>query len=105
MEPRETVSASKKLGEKDAAELVSQSSSVVIAKGKTVTLFSGMLPPKFDADGVALAGYKVNEIDGNKKSLIAHMLGATGNLRAPTITAGGCLLVGFNEAVYTAVLL
>jgi hypothetical protein len=28
------------------------------------------------------------------------MLGATGNLRAPTIRVGNKLLVGFNEEVY-----
>jgi arsenate reductase-like glutaredoxin family protein len=31
------------------------------------------------------------------------MLGATGNLRAPTIRAGKKLLVGFNEDVYREV--
>lgn len=28
------------------------------------------------------------------------MLGATGNLRAPTVVAGKTLLVGFNEEAY-----
>ena len=32
------------------------------------------------------------------------MLGATGNLRAPTIVFGDTLLVGFNEEVYSEVL-
>jgi hypothetical protein len=32
------------------------------------------------------------------------MLGATGNLRAPTIKVGSTLLVGFNEDVYSQVL-
>jgi len=31
------------------------------------------------------------------------MLGATGNLRAPTIRVGKKLLVGFNEDVYSEV--
>ncbi len=32
--------------------------------------------------------------------LLKHMLGPTGNLRAPTIIKGKKLLVGFNEKVY-----
>lgn len=34
--------------------------------------------------------------------LLQHMLGPTGNLRAPTIRAGKTLLVGFNEDAYRA---
>lgn len=31
---------------------------------------------------------------------VAHLLGPTGNLRAPAIVRGKTLLVGFNEGVY-----
>jgi len=34
--------------------------------------------------------------------LLAHMLGPTGNLRAPVIRKGKSLFVGFNEEVYEA---
>ncbi len=37
-------------------------------------------------------------------TLAAHMLGPTGNLRAPTIRRGGTLLVGFSEDAYRDVL-
>jgi len=33
-------------------------------------------------------------------TLLAHMLGPTGNLRAPTLRVGKTLIVGFNEEVY-----
>ena len=32
--------------------------------------------------------------------LLHHMLGPTGNLRAPTIRAGKTLIVGFNDNAY-----
>ena len=32
--------------------------------------------------------------------LMAHMLGTTGNLRAPTVVRGKTVLVGFNEEIY-----
>lgn len=33
-------------------------------------------------------------------TLAAHLLGPTGNLRAPTLRKGNTLLVGFNEDAY-----
>lgn len=36
--------------------------------------------------------------------LAAHLLGPTGNLRAPTIKQGDTLYVGFNEDAYRALL-
>ncbi len=35
-------------------------------------------------------------------TLLAHMLGPTGNLRAPAIRRGKTLLVGFNEEAYAS---
>ena len=36
----------------------------------------------------------------DEETLLTHLLGPTGNLRAPTIRKGGTLLVGFNEDAY-----
>ena len=63
-------------------ELASQVSKVTIAKGKKVVTFSmGKDRPEDD-------------------TLLAHMLGPTGNLRAPVIRKGKKLFVGFNEEAY-----
>jgi hypothetical protein len=37
--------------------------------------------------------------------LLTHLLGPTGNLRAPTIRVGKTVVVGFNEDVYREMLL
>ncbi len=37
-------------------------------------------------------------------TLAAHLLGPTGNLKAPTIRQGSTLLVGFSEEAYRQVL-
>jgi arsenate reductase-like glutaredoxin family protein len=34
------------------------------------------------------------------ETLLAHLLGPTGNLRAPTLKRGGTLVVGFSEEAY-----
>lgn len=34
------------------------------------------------------------------QTLAGHMLGPTGNLRAPTIRKGKTLIIGFNEQVF-----
>lgn len=78
----ERVSASQKLGEKEARELLRNASRVFIAKGKKLEEFKG---------GTAT------------KEIVQKMLGATGNLRAPTIRVGKTLLVGFNEETYMKV--
>ena len=54
---------------------------------------------------IAMKGKKVVELDLDQKkldikTLLKHMLGPTGNLRAPTIRKGQTLLVGFNEEAY-----
>ena len=79
---KETVDAKAKLGKTDALTLAKASSKVIVAKGKKVTTFS----MKKDAPDEA--------------TLLAHLLGPTGNLRAPTIVRGKTLFVGFNEDVY-----
>ena len=85
IEPKETVSASQKLGRSDAASLAKGSSKLSVAKGKKLSEFktSGKAP----------------------KDAVDAMLGPTGNLRAPTLRVGKTLLVGFNEESYSDILL
>jgi len=78
----EKISASKKLGADEARELIRDASKIYIAKGKSLEEFPG---------GKA------------SKEVVEKMLGATGNLRAPTIKVGKTLLVGFNEETYRKV--
>lgn len=82
IEVAETVSASRKLGEAEARDLISAADEIHIAKGRKLDTFTGA----DDADG-----------------FVAKMLGSTGNLRAPTLVVGTTLLVGFNEDVYREV--
>ena len=79
IEPKELVSASKKLGRAEAAELVRQAAKVIVAKGKAVQEYTGGKP---------------------SAEVIGALLGPTGNLRAPTLRVGKTLLVGFSEEVY-----
>ena len=74
--------AKAKLGREDARHLASAVSTVMVAKGKKVVTFS-MKKDRPDDD-----------------TLLSHMLGPTGNLRAPAVRRGKTLLVGFNEEVY-----
>ncbi len=76
---KEKVSASAKLGATEARKLIRDAGAIYIAKGKKLDQFAG---------GKAT------------KEILEKMLGATGNLRAPTVRAGKKLLVGFNEDVY-----
>jgi arsenate reductase-like glutaredoxin family protein len=85
IEAKETVSASKKLGAKDAAQLAKAATRVVVAKGSKVSELSPGGAPS--------------------KELVEAMLGPTGNLRAPCIRVGKTLLVGFNADAYRDVLL
>ena len=79
---KEDVSASRKLGKRDAAKLVKEASRVIVAKGKKVQSFPG--------------GKATDEI-------VSSLLGPTGNLRAPTIRVGKTLLVGFDEESFSSV--
>jgi hypothetical protein len=80
----EVVSASKKLGRKEAAELAKSASRVIVAKGKQVQ--------SFEPGGKA------------PTEVVEAMLGPTGNLRAPTLRVGKTILVGFDEASFREVL-
>jgi arsenate reductase-like glutaredoxin family protein len=83
IEVAEQVPASRKLGAADARRLIEEADEIWISRGR-----------KVDAHG---GGVATDEI-------VDKLLGSTGNLRAPTIKAGGRLLVGFNEDVYLEVL-
>ncbi len=78
------MSASRKLGQADAAKLVAAAARVVVAKGKRLREFN---PATDDHDGIVKA-----------------MLGPTGNLRAPTLVVGDTVLVGFSDEEYADVL-
>jgi arsenate reductase-like glutaredoxin family protein len=54
---------------------------------------------------IAAKGKKIQEFDLKRdrptdETLLAHLMGPTGNLRAPTARIGKVLLVGFNEEIY-----
>ena len=78
----EVVDARAKLGRAHVLQMANPASKLIVAKGKNAVTFS---TPKDSPDDQTLA---------------AHMLGPTGNLRAPTIRKGKTLLVGFNEEVF-----
>jgi arsenate reductase-like glutaredoxin family protein len=83
---KEEQSANAKLGADKAKELAAGASKIIVSKGKKVTVFDMKKDPPDEA------------------TLLAHMLGTTGNLRAPTIKRGKTLLVGFNQDEYEGVL-
>ncbi len=82
VEPKETVDAKAKLGRETALQLAEAASTVIVAKGKKVVRFDMRKDRPSDED------------------LLGHMLGTTGNLRAPTLKSGKTLVVGFHEDVY-----
>lgn len=73
-------------GQKEALALAHQAETIVVAKGKKVVKFDMKKDPPDD------------------ETLLAHLLGPTGNLRAPALRQGKTLLVGFNEEVYQSTL-
>lgn len=82
---KEIVSASKKLGAKDAAALAKAAVRIIVAKGAKVSEFA--------------PGGKAG------KEIVDAMLGPTGNLRAPCIRIGKTVLVGFHADAYRDALL
>jgi arsenate reductase-like glutaredoxin family protein len=73
-------------GRDEALELARKADRVVVARGKKVVAFDMKRDPPDD------------------ETLLAHLLGPTGNLRAPTLRKGKTLLVGFSEEAYRQVL-
>jgi arsenate reductase-like glutaredoxin family protein len=73
-------------GRAEALKLAKSAHKVVAAKGKKVVVFEMKTDPPDD------------------DTLIAHLLGPSGNLKAPTLRIGDTLLVGFGEEGYKQVL-
>jgi len=74
-----------KLGKKDALAEAKRARHVYVGRGKKLVHFDLKKEPPSDAE------------------LLKHILGPTGNLRAPTIRVGQTMLVGFNEEAYAKV--
>jgi arsenate reductase-like glutaredoxin family protein len=71
---------------KDALKLLHGVDKLVAAKGTKIVVFD--LQKKRPAD----------------EELLAHLIGPTGNLRAPTMRIGKTLVVGFNQEEYEKLL-
>ena len=74
------------VGRDQALKLAKAYDKVVAGRGKKAVTFDMKKNPPDDA------------------TLAAHVLGPTGNLRAPTIRKGKTLMVGFSEEAYRQVL-
>jgi hypothetical protein len=84
---RDTGDAAKeRRGRDQALALARAAETVVVARGKKVVTFDMKHDPPDD------------------EALLAHLLGPTGNLRAPTVRKGKTLLVGFSDGAYRQVL-
>jgi hypothetical protein len=73
-------------GRAQALKLAKTVGKVVIGKGKKTVVFDMQKDPPDDA------------------TLISHLLGPSGNLKAPTMRIGDTLLVGYGEDAYRQVL-
>lgn len=73
-------------GRDEALKLARSAKRVVAARGKKVTVFDMAGDPPED------------------ETLASHLLGPSGNLKAPTLRIGDTLLVGFGEEAYRQVL-
>jgi len=56
------------------------------------------------AKGKKIVSFDMKKDPPDRETLLAHLLGPTGNLRAPTVRRGKTLLVGFNDELYRQVL-
>jgi hypothetical protein len=72
-------------GRDEALKLARSAPRVVAARGKKVVVFDMTKDPPDD------------------ETLAAHLLGPSGNLKAPTLRVGDTLLVGFGEEAYRQV--
>src|SRR5436853_2717666 len=81
--PTEILDATKnRRGRDEALKLAKSVTTVVVARGNKVVTFDMRAAPPDD------------------ETLAAHLLGPTGNLKAPTLRVGKTLLVGFGEPAY-----
>ena len=80
---KETVNAAKeKMGPDEALELAGNASKIIVARGKRVVTFD------------------MKKDRPDDETLLKHLLGPSGNLRAPTVRAGKTIAVGFNSEMY-----
>ena len=56
------------------------------------------------AKGKRVVRFDLKKDAPDEETLRKHLLGPTGNLRAPTIRKGKTMIVGFNEEVYADML-
>ncbi len=78
---KETVEARKqKIEGDDAWAILAAAKEVIVGRGKKIVIFD----PKKD----------------EKEAILKVCLGRTGNLRAPTLTMGDRVVVGFNDEMY-----
>jgi arsenate reductase-like glutaredoxin family protein len=82
----ETNAAKEKRAPDEALELARSSARVVVLRGKKIVTFDMKKEPPDD------------------DTLLAHLIGPSGNLRAPTVRIGQTLLVGFSDEAYRDVL-
>ena len=82
-----TASGKSRMGREGALELVEQANAIHIARGKKLTSFD----------------LKNDRPDDD--TLMEHMLGRTGNMRAPTILVGKTIVVGYNADLFEEVFL
>ena len=54
--------------------------------------------------GTKVVAFDLKKEKPDEETLLAHIIGPTGNLRAPTARVGKTLLIGFNEDAYKQVL-
>ena len=71
-----------KIGRAAALKLLDGVSRLIAMRGKNVSTFD------------------LKEERPDNEKLLSHMMGPTGNLRAPTLRIGNTLVVGYNEEVY-----
>jgi arsenate reductase-like glutaredoxin family protein len=73
-------------GPAEALKLAKTVAKVVVGKGKKVVVFDMKKDPPDD------------------DTLLSHLLGPSGNLKAPTLRVGDTLLVGYSEEAYQQIL-
>jgi arsenate reductase-like glutaredoxin family protein len=66
-------------------QVLSEANRILVAKGKKVVVFD------------------MKKVPPERAELLKHVMGPSGNLRAPAIRAGKTLLVGFNDEAYDEV--
>jgi arsenate reductase-like glutaredoxin family protein len=82
----QTDAGKQRRGAAEALALAKTVKKIVAAKGKKIVTFDMLSDPPDD------------------ETLLAHLLGPSGNLRAPTLRKGQTLVVGFTDEAYRQVL-